>query len=67
MDAIIHGTDRSLPKQLLIIVGGTESQYRIGAYLYNRYKPYPSAIAAKIAPWPDSPAPQHKIGLVVRR
>ena len=65
MDAIIHGTDRSLPKQLLIIVGGTESQYRIGAYLYNRYKPYPSAIAAKIAPWPDSPAPQHKIGLAL--
>ena len=63
MDTIIRRTDRSLPKQLLIIVGGTESEYRIGAYLYNRYKPYPSTCIGKIALWPDAPAPKHKIGL----
>ena len=65
MDEIIQGTERSLPKQLLVIVGGPDGRDLTGAYLYDRHKPYPTHIRARLRELPESQKPDHRIGLAL--
>ena len=65
MSRIISSLDRSLPKQLLVIVGGASSQHTVGAYIYDRYKPFPCTAVARAELLPALPKPDHRIGLAL--
>ena len=65
MSQVIGGLDRSLPKQLLVIVGGTSLQHMLGAYLYDRYKQLSCTAVARAELLPSPPKPDHRIGLAL--
>lgn len=65
MSQIIGSHDRSLPKQLLVIVGGTSPQHNVGAYIYDRHKPFPSIEMARTELLPAPLKPDHRIGLAL--
>ena len=65
MSQIIGSHDRSLPKQLLVIVGGASRQHLVGAYIYDRYKPFPRTAVAPTELLPAPPKPGHRIGLAL--
>lgn len=65
MAEIIGSTDRSLPKQLLVIVGGNGDRHLTGAYLYDRHKPFPTLATARLRELPATPKPEHRIGLAL--
>ena len=65
MSRIISSLDRSLPKQLLVIVGGASPQHTVGAYIYDRYKPFPCTAVARTELLPAPPRPDHRIGLAL--
>lgn len=65
MCQIISSLDRSLPKQLLVIVGGAGPLHTVGAYIYDRYKPFPCTAAAGTELLPSPPKPDHRIGLAL--
>ena len=65
MSQIISSLDRSLPKQLLVIVGGVGPQHTVGAYIYDRYKPFPYTAVARTELLPAPPKPDHRIGLAL--
>ncbi len=65
MTEIIGSADRSLPKQLLVIVGGTEDQHLTGAYLYDRHRPFPALFTAWLRQLPPPRKPDHRIGLAL--
>lgn len=65
MTKIITSTDRSLPKQLLLVLGGPGPNNLVGAFLYDRYKPFPSGTVASLRRLQVSPKPDHRIGLAL--
>ena len=65
MTEIIGSADRSLPKQLLVIVGGTSRQHMVGAFIYDRYKPFPCITVARLKQLPVPPKPDHRVGLAL--
>ncbi len=65
MAKIIASTDRSLPKHLLVIVGGTSPRHMVGAFIYDRYKPLRYTTAARPEQLPVPPKPDHRIGLAL--
>ncbi len=65
MNEIIGDTERSLPKQLLVIVGGTNPEHTVGAFLYDRYKPFPSVTVAELRQLPVPARPGHRIGVAL--
>ena len=65
MNKIIRDTDRSLPKQLLVIVGGASTEHAVGAFLYDRYKPFPRVSVAHLRQLPVPPKPAHRIGVAL--
>lgn len=65
MAQIISGTQRSLPKQLLMIVGGSGAQHVVGAFLHDRYKPIPSTPLVHLLPLLPPRKPDHRIGIAL--
>ena len=65
MTEIIDSTDRSLPKQLLVIVGGASPEHTVGAFLYDRYKPFSGTAVAHLRHLPVPQKPDHRIGLAL--
>ncbi len=65
MAQIISGTQRSLPKQLLMIVGGSGPQHVVGAFLHDRYKPIPSMPFVHLMPLLPPRKPDHRIGIAL--
>ena len=65
MTKIIASADRSLPKQLLVIVGDTSPQHMVGAFIYDRYKPFPCTAVARLEQLPVPPKPDHRIGVAL--
>ena len=65
MDQIIGSADRSLPKQLLIIVGGSSPEHTLGAFLFDRHKPCSGTVVAHLRRLPVPPKPDHRIGLAL--
>lgn len=65
MAETIGSADRSLPKQLLVIVGGIGDQHTTGAYLYDRHRPFPTHATARLRHMPATPTPDHRIGLAL--
>ena len=65
MAEIIGSADRSLPKQLLVIVGGTSPQHIVGAFIYDRNKPFPSIAVVWAEQLPPPPKPEHRIGVAL--
>lgn len=65
MNEIIGSADRSLPKQLLVIVAGTSLHHQVGAFLYDRYRPVPCATVTHLSQLPVPPQPDHRIGVAL--
>jgi NTE family protein len=65
MRQLISDHARPLPKQLLLILGGTPDEPKLAAYLYNRDEPRPTLRQLVITRPPAPPAPAHAIGLAM--
>lgn len=65
MSQIIDRADRSLPKQLLVIVGNSSPKHAAGAFVYDRYKPFPFVTVARLKQLPVSAEPDHRIGVAL--
>lgn len=65
MRQLVDDADRTLPKQLLLIVGGSDGDHRVAAYTYESGKAPPDAysVASHVLPGPERPA--HRIGLAL--
>ncbi|MDE0178880.1 MAG: patatin-like phospholipase family protein [Gammaproteobacteria bacterium] len=65
MSQVISATDRPLPKQLLVIVGGASPKHKVGAFLYDRYQPLPCMTVSHPVQLPVPSKPNHKIGVAL--
>ena len=65
MTQIISGTQRSLPKQLLMIVGGSGPRRVVGAFLHDRYRPIPAVAFVHPVPLLAPRKPDHRIGIAL--
>ncbi len=65
MRQLISDHDRPLPKQLLLILGGTPDEPTLGAYVYDQDRPRPPLRQLVVTRPPAPPTPVHTIGLAM--
>ncbi len=65
MAQLVGNDDRPLPKQLLLIVGGSREAHNVAAYTYDSDTPPPATFEVAPQPLPADGRPPHRIGLAL--
>ncbi len=65
MAQLVGNDDRPLPKQLLLIVGGSRESHNLAAYTYDSDTPPPATFEVATRPLPVDGRPPHRIGLAL--
>jgi predicted acylesterase/phospholipase RssA len=65
MEQVVHDRGRPLPRQLLLIVGGSGAQRTVAAYVYDRDRGTTLRARPRTDPLPGVNKPTHRIGLAL--